>query len=242
MARTEPFGLDTSIFNTGLNATKIKAHVPQVTFAFSRTGISWGYKDPTFATSKNLFENEVGIWFGGYHVLYPNESGVAQATNFLNVAGKNLDAYVWDLELQHGATPEKIRETLRICCSELLNKGLPVWVYMSPGWCNSYLMPYGTPTPSYFKDVKWWLAQYLTSGAEHPGPLMKANGVDPSWVYVHQTAETYDGAKFGQPYGTKIDTNRWLKGFPSITPPTEITDTEKLTRLWVAHPELHQGG
>ena len=61
------------------------------------------------------------------------------------------------------------------------------------------------------------------------------------------------GAKYGEIYTVyevsgdwmRIGTNRWFYGIPSYveklsdTPPTEPTDSEKLKKLWDAHPEIH---
>lgn len=233
MIRNEPFGIDLSSHNEHIDVDKLRAFIPRVEFAWARTGESWGYKDPKFDIFRDQFENQLGIWFGGYHILYPGQPALDQVKNFINIAGKNLRGYAWDVELVHGCTPLQIRECMRIACEETLNLGLPTWGYTSPGWANSWIIPDGVAAPAFFAQIKWWLAQYTGTDNEHPGPLMEMNGVKPQNVYIHQSHNRWEGYLIGQPSGSPhFDGNRWLIGAPiQPTPQPEPEQPSANTRL-----------
>lgn len=238
MARTEPFGIDVSQHNDRVNIDLVTTYRPKIVYAWARTGISWAYKDTRFDYFRDVFEYRMGIWFGGYHVLYPDQSGQAQARNMVKIAGKELKGYACDVELVRGCSPAKIRQEMGNFCMEILNMGLDAWGYTSPLWANSYIIPSGAIAPDWFSKIKWWLAQYLRIVAEHPGPLSRMNGVATSDVYIHQTSSMFSGPDIGQPTGAPyFDGNRWLIGTPGgITPPPQpSTLEERVARLESFH-------
>ena len=240
LVRTEPFGIDLSSHNDRIDENKIKAYSPKISFAWVRSGESWGYEDPKFSTFRAQLTNVVE-WIGAYHVLYPGENAKNQAQKMISIAGKSMRGYAVDVELIHSQSPSTIREACRVFVSEILNAGLDAWLYTSPKWFTSYVIPFPQSVPDWFKSVKWWLAQYLTSGVEHPGPVSLPRGVTKDLVYIHQTTSSLSGALIGQPVTSpKLDGNRAIQMMPGLsTPPAEPTDAEKLARLWDAHPEIH---
>ena len=225
--RTEPFGIDVSQHNRKMDIDRLKNYLPRIAFAWARSGESWGYKDPTFDYFRDLFEKQFGIWFGAYHVMYPGENPVNQAKKFVSNVGKDCKGYAWDVELVHGRTPKQIQECMRICSLELLNMGLPVWGYTSPGWAGSngnsgWIMPKQLIYPAWINQIKWWFAQYTFSGVEYAGVCDIMNGVKRENVYIHQTTSALNGQLFGQPVGSpKTDGNRWLIGKPPMPPTAE---------------------
>jgi len=220
--RTEPFGIDVSSNNDFMDIDKLKNYIPKVSFAWARSGMSWGWKDPKFDYFRDLYENQLGVWFGAYHVMYPGESPVNQAKKFVSIVGKDCRGYAWDVELTHGKTPAQIRECMRVCSLELLNMGLPVWGYTSPGWANGWIMPKQLVYPAWINQIKWWFAQYTLSGVEYAGVCDIMNGVKRENVYIHQTTSSLNGRLFGQPVGSpKTDGNRWLIGKPPMPPTSE---------------------
>jgi GH25 family lysozyme M1 (1,4-beta-N-acetylmuramidase) len=72
-------------------------------------------------------------------------------------------------------------------------------MYSRAGWVNQYLAG-----AAWLDDYDWWLATYLTSGAEHPGPPVLPKGVT-SWL-IHQTSS--HGKGIGSESGN-MDYDRW---------------------------------
>lgn len=218
--RSEPFGIDLSSHNGGVSVETLRKFRYPIRFAWARTGESYAWQDPKFIQYRDIFENQLGVWFGGYHVLYPGEPGAAQAKNMIRIAGKGLPGYACDAELIHGQTPTKIRTEMGNFVQEILMAGLPAWGYTSPGWANTWILPYGVAVPAWMEKIKWWLGQYLTFPEgytgydEHPGPVMAMNGVRKDQVYIHQTTSSLPGKDAGQPASSpRLDGNRMLIDF-----------------------------
>lgn len=235
--RTEEFGIDVSSHNEQVDVAKLKSFVPKIAFGWARTGESYAWQDPKFNYFRDIFENQLGIWFGGYHILYPGENPAAQAKNMIKIAGKSLPGYACDTELIHGCSAKQIQTAMGIFAQEILMAGLPAWGYTSPGWANGWLFPASLPIPSWANLLKWWLGQYLVfpdgyiGYDEHPGPLMAMNGVKKEKVFIHQTTSSLPGKAIGQPAGSpRLDGNRMLIDFisgympPVIVPPIEIPE------------------
>lgn len=100
----------------------------------------------------------------------------------------------------------------------------------------------------------WWLAQYRFAlpaplyTPEYPSPPNLPAGVS-GWL-IHQTAERYNGSAVGV-VSRYVDSNRWngsvldvlrCFGMDNVEPepevPPELSDKEKLDKLWNAHKEL----
>lgn len=235
ITRTEPFGVDFSMHNGAVDMAKVRAHTPKITFAWGKTGESYGYEDPKFDEFRTKFEDD-GIWFGGYHFFYPAEDPKAQVKKFLEIGGRSLAGYAWDMEFSHGQAPAKILSGLGIAVMEMLNMGLPVWVYGPPYFLNDHVIPEPLAVPEWFGHVNWWIAQVLTSGREHPGPVEEVRGVSPERVIIHQSAWKWKGSLIGQVGSYHLDGNRWLKGTPGNVTAPETPEPEPETP-----PEIDPG-
>jgi GH25 family lysozyme M1 (1,4-beta-N-acetylmuramidase) len=208
------FGIDLSRYNTSpdgkvkVDFDVISDHQPEVVFIAMRTGVSWGYQDPWFAT---YFQEagRIGRVRLAYHVLYPGESAERQMDNLFRIMGAVDFAHVpivLDLELDHGKSVSRITA----CTVESLNiirrrtGRIPI-IYSCAGWVNQYLRAADLP------PVHWWLAQYRWSlpyplyTPEYPCPPAMPAGVK-DWL-IHQTA--CRGASVGAKANYFMDYNRW---------------------------------
>jgi lysozyme len=98
------------------------------------------------------------------------------------------------------------------------------------------------PIPAWLADHPLWVANYGVSE-----PMLSATSHWPQGWTFWQYSSTGDGKAFGME-SKGLDMN-WYNGSEAelrafagqgIPPaPVEITDAEKLKRLWEAHPELH---
>ncbi len=211
---TFAFGIDLSRYNTSpdgriqVDFDVVAAHEPEVVFIAMRTGVSWGYQDPWFAT---YFEEagRIGRARLAYHVLYPGESAQRQMDNLFRILGGvdlSCTPLVLDLELDHGQTRERISAATCECCQILRSRtGRTPILYSRAGWVNQFLNIDSLP------PVHWWLAQYRwpwlypMHTPEYPCPPALPVGVS-SWL-VHQTA--CRGASIGARAAYFMDYNRW---------------------------------
>lgn len=85
----------------------------------------------------------------------------------------------------------------------------------------------------------WWLAQYLSNGAEHPGPVALPKSVTPDRVIIHQTSSHGDGPTYGAT-SLNIDLNRWIWGSEHFTDFTgaeeEPPQEEPTVNIWTTYP------
>jgi len=218
MARTEPFGIDVSRWQDKMNWDAVASHASSVQFAGIRAGVSWGYQDSWFRWNWDE-SKRVGIPRGAYHVVYPGESVQRQMDAFLATVGEDRGELplILDCELDHGLSVVQINRTIEGCVDYLYQKTqrMPL-LYTRANWVDTYITGKGTP-PAWLQSVDWWLAQYLKSGVEHPGPVAIPKGVKAERVLIHQTSDK------GKPIGCgaaikTMDYNRWIgTGSRSIT-------------------------
>ncbi|NSW53312.1 MAG: hypothetical protein HPY85_12475 [Anaerolineae bacterium] len=202
-----PFGIDVSRWQGTINWNVIAAHVPKVEFVAIRAALSWGYTDTYFAY--NWAEaRRVGIPRSAYHVIYPDEDPVRQMSYFLNVVGDDLGELplTIDVELDRDVPPATYRLRLKAALDYIENtvNRRPI-IYSRASFINTWVTGSDTP-PSWYNFYDWWLAQYLLSGEEHPGPPTLPRGVMRSRVIIHQTSDR------GEPFGVEsgaLDYNRW---------------------------------
>jgi len=258
------FGLDLSgnQGNIDFNKTANPEGFPRVRFVACRTGISWAYKDAWFETYwKSLKEKMPSVKRIAYHVLYPSQPVIDQVNNMKSrfPNGFDGDAVVNDLELSQDQTPTKISES----CYEFTNRirdwsKKPAIIYSRFSWVETYMDYWSLKYVNWFRDQLWWMANYY--GVNWLGiPILKEYPTEKMYVperlndfnvIIHQTGEKGDGYKVGT-VSKQVDTDRWTKSnneFYSLfgqeeipVDPTqpELSDDEKLGRLWTAHPELH---
>ncbi|MBN2048662.1 MAG: hypothetical protein JW750_12525 [Anaerolineaceae bacterium] len=236
-----PFGIDVSRYQGLIDWDVIADHDPKVEFVGIRAAISWGYQDPWF--KRNWQEaKRVGIPRCAYQVLYPKQNPERQMDHFLTVVGDDLGELplVLDVELDHDATPNQLRSALYRCLLYLEQKtGKKPIVYSRASFIDYYVTGTGGIIP-WLNNYDWWLAQYLASGDEHPGPPALPKGVTRDKVIIHQTADR------GKPFGVQskaLDYDRWQGTLASFyqyiglqpTPPTPpggpLTLEERVERL-----------
>ena len=222
-----PFGIDVSSWQGAINWNVVAAHTnPKVEFAAIRAAISWGYKDPRF--DFNWAESRrVGIPRTAYHVIYPAEDPVRQMNHFLNCVGGDLGELplTIDVELSHDVSPAAYRTclltSLQYLATRIQRRAI---IYSRASFIDNYVTGSGNTPPGWYNLYDWWLAHYLMSGVEHPGPPALPRGVSRGRVIIHQTSDR------GTPIGvesTGLDYNRWQFPLPhfnhysglSIPPP-----------------------
>ena len=204
-----PFGIDVSRYQGVIDWDVIAAHEPKVEFVGIRAAISWGYKD-TYLDFNWAEARRVGIPRTAYHVFYPTEDPVRQMAHFINCLDGDLGEMPLsiDVELEHDATPEEFQQNLYAALKYIqeVTQRKPI-IYSRANFMN-YIVTGGldeTP-PEWYADYDYWLAQYLLSGEEHPGPPRMPNGVPRSRCIIHQTSGS------GEPFGVQsgaLDYNRW---------------------------------
>lgn len=226
---------DSSAWHPATDWSQAKAQ--GVRYVINRASLSYGYKDPCFKPWVARL-HALGMYAGCYHYLYPAQPAAKQYDNFMAQIGDgNWDGIPWaDIEAAQGCSTAQIEDCLlRFCEMVDAGTGKRTGIYSRASWMNQYL-----PNRSWINERKWWLAQYLTSGKEHPGPVLMPTGLKRENVLLHQTS-----AK-GMLGGETIDMNRWQGEREGLTAylgadavPVVVDDGEKLARLWAAHPELH---
>ena len=251
-SKEKPLGIDVSANQAYRDATgkiilkhmgwnKVAAHKPAVMFAGIRAGISWQYVDPAFAYNRAECKR-LGIPQTAYHVFYPNEDPILQAQHFVNVMGTDFGEIppTADVELGeygHKCTPAQYQKALLayLVEIELLTKRRPL-IYSRANFINYYVTGSGTP-PSWLNEYDWWLAQYLSSGAEHQGPPALPAGVDRERCVIQQTSDRGPGKTEYGTMSASIDLNRWqlsqsaLSAFLYGSGVVELTMEERVARL-----------
>ena len=213
------FGIDVSRYQGVCKWPIIAAK--GVKFAGIRTSISWAYVDPQAqANIDGALANGIDIL--PYWVLYPNEDAKKQVDHFYGLLQKwgvklNETYCVIDVEMYagfHKCTPAKYQSTLSnaLVYSKTISGKAPV-IYSRASFINYYVTGIGQifnpKIPSWYDTHYWWLAHYLSSGLEHPGPVAIPKGVDRGRVIIHQTTDK------GTPFGVEsaaLDYNRWQLG------------------------------
>jgi len=235
----EPFGIDTADCNGPVNLSAPGAK--KVQFAAARCGIGYWYRDAQYVATRDQAE-KMGIPFLAYHVLIPGNDVKAQAKAFRSWAGEGCWGYSGDFEVANGCSPSIVSANTRDYLAETAGFGWRNVPYSSPGWINEYFRSQITYLlPDWINFYQWWLSQYLTSGAENPGPLSVPLGMKMENVLIFQTG-SQEQNKYGSIYDSRfVDTDRWVgNGFPSVpvkpeTTPVEVTPAPAETETGVMH-------
>lgn len=238
----KPFGIDVSRWQGRINWDLVAANQEPVRYVGIRATISWGYADSWFR--QNWSEaKRVGILRMAYHVVYPGESADRQINHFLQLVGEDTGELplVLDVELNHNRSPDQIETTILRCASLIKARtGRDPIIYSRGTWVDQFITAGGMP-PAWLNEYDWWLAHYLRSGDEHPGPPRLPKGLIRERCIIHQTASK------GAPIGVEsksLDYNRWqfdldhLEYYAGVR--FGLSLEEKVERLWAIHPELHE--
>lgn len=239
----KPFGIDVSRWQGKINWDIIAAHKEPVRFAGIRATISWGYADSWF--KRNWQEaKRVGILRMAYHVIYPAQDPKRQMDNLFNTVGSDTGELplVLDVELDHKQSPDKIQSNILKSAAIIEERtGRKPIIYSRASWVNPFITANRTP-PGWLNDYDWWLAHYLRSGSEHPGPPALPKGLVSERLLIHQTSD--HGPAIGAE-SKMMDYNRWqydeahLEKYAGVK--FGLSYEEKFDLLWKAHPELHPG-
>ena len=213
-----------------------KAKAAGARFAFIRAGqASWLDQDFTYNWQQS---HAAGIPRGAYWYLDHRYDPQAQAALFwktVTVAGDHGDLpMVVDFEHRTpGLTrADAIRRlTTFVEALHLLDPRPPI-IYTGP----AYWTEFGSTDPTW-KTHPLWIAHYSTVSPTVPAPWF-------TWTFW-QYSNHGDGHAFGME-SLGLDMDRYNNGLgfdvPILTPaapPPQLTDAEKLNRLWLAHSELH---
>lgn len=171
--------------------------------AFIRAGVSWGYTDAWFA--RNWAEVlRIGTPRSAYHVVYPLENAIKQMDFLFSVLGSDLGELpiTLDCELDHGGGYKQIAATVAKCVEIIKDRtGQTPILYSRANWINSYIVGaengIANPAPAWLKKLPLFLAQYLISGEEHPGPVSIPWGCSRDKAILHQTTAKADGIALG---------------------------------------------
>jgi GH25 family lysozyme M1 (1,4-beta-N-acetylmuramidase) len=224
----KPFGIDLSKYQGMVDWDVVAAHEPKVRFVGIRATVNWGYTDSWFSRNWSSAKN-AGILRTAYHVIFPGESTNRQMTHFLSVVGDDLGELplTLDIELDHGYSYAKIRDSLYACASILeSNTGKKPIIYSRALWVDEHVTGPAGRAPLWLDQYKWWLAQYLRTPDEHPGPPAMPKGVSRENVIIHQTTQK------GIPFGVEtkqLDYDRWqgdldsMYQFAGVKPPEDGT-------------------
>lgn len=195
------FGIDVSRYQGKINWDFISRHQPKVVFAGIRATVSWGYTDSWF--QHNWEEaKRVGVLRMAYHVVFPGENATRQMDSFLRLVGLDTGELplVLDVELDHGLSPSAISLNILRCAQIIESRtGRKPILYSRASWVNQFMAG-----ASWLDQYDWWLAQYLSTPGEHPGPPNLPSGVK-QWQ-IHQTTS------HGSPIGVEslqMDYDRW---------------------------------
>ena len=189
---------------------------------------------------------------GAYHYYSSHSPWKAQADFFLNVVkDKGFQFYAIDYETAYNTLDKRtISEFAEMVKYIKAQTGKKVLCYFNWNVFTNFIKPYGYDAWINNEDV--WYAWYPYQTSEDP-PVSIAKPIGMGNYRIHQygagdvggTAGYNAGANYGggsrgidlNAYnGTIDDMRQWLN--LETIPKPEVSDAEKLSRLWKAHPEL----
>lgn len=213
---TRPLIRDTSRHNGFIDAAVSQAN--GVRMLIPRAGISWGYSDAQFvATYQGAKDN--GLYRSSYHVIYTDQPivettarpGVSQLNHWFNIHPKrDVIPRVIDFEVDRGDTPAQKAAAMTLMSDEVQKRdGERPIIYSRTNLINQWLVGW---SDDYKNDHYYIIAQYLTDPTkEHPGPPDIPNGIDPSRIIMHQSADKLPGFP-GEAQSAALDRIRWQNG------------------------------
>jgi lysozyme len=141
-----------------------------VHFAYIKATEGTGYTDPCFAINWQS-AHSAGVLRGAYHYFHPRLDARSQARAFFTALGNDCGELPPALDLE---TPELTGPSLISALSRFLQEleilsGFPLIIYTSPGFWNSYIVPYPPEWPSKYP---LWIAHYGVSRPSIPYPWL----------------------------------------------------------------------
>jgi len=193
------------------------------------------YIDTRFATHyKNLRDRDVPI--GVYHYVVGN----VKYSNQVNAVKAILKDY--PLQLSHWADIEDTREgtaLTKAVVNNYLTYADDAFGVLNGIYTSMYAWRQIMQDSKAHGHRKLWVAHYTTASQ----PLMPA-GWSQYYLWQFTDRARFDGYKQGGLDCSRFNGSEyeWYAQFSTnveTTAPVEISDAEKLARLWQAHPELH---
>lgn len=231
------FGIDVSRWNGAIDWRAVSGYSPKILYAGIRASVGVNYRDPEFL-GHMIAAKSAGIARMPYHYFYPDQSVIAQISLFLDMlSGEKPEiGIVADIEETRGLSYSAAARSCEAFCKGLRDKsGVRVLIYSRKNIIDPLFNG-----ASWLASFDWWVANYLSNGNEHAGPPLMPKGV--SAYRFHQTSSS------GSIPGVEsldVDHNRFSGGpddfyryIGAVPPVPEISDAEKLSRLWESHPEL----
>lgn len=225
---------DSNVTPQGFNW--VKAKQSGATFAFIKAGQA-NFQDEDFAYNWRESKS-AGIPRGAYWYLDNRYDALAQANMFMNIMAGQADRgelpQVVDFEDRQLPKPApsvaQTRLKAMLGTIQRVDGRVPI-IYTAP----AYWLEFGSSIIDW-RTYPLWIANYGVTEPTVPVPWQ-------GWAFWQYTPNG-NGLLYGAE-SKSIDLNYYQfgHGFDSVitgtTPPVELTDKEKLDRLWAAHPELH---
>lgn len=185
--------IDWDKFNDALYKNK------PISAVFIRSGVSWGYTDAWFARNwaeaKRILKPR-----SAYHVIYPEQDATRQMDSMFKVIGDDLGELpqTLDCELDHGLGYIEIAATIEKCVNIIRSRtGRRPILYSRAQWINDYIIGPSKVPPAWLLELSLFLAQYLSSGEDHPGPVSIPHGCSASKAVLHQVTKSANGLLLG---------------------------------------------
>lgn len=202
----KPLWRDISIYQKIWDAFVSRAN--GVYGAFIRS--SYGFmKDENFPSNYKRAYN-AGLYRSSYHALYPELSWVKQLDIWYS-QHPAIDGIprCLDVELKNGIDSHEIGWICHDISRTILSRdGVRPIIYSRANLINPWFEEW---TPEALNEHYYWLAQYLFTGAEHPGPVTLPNRLTRERVLWHQTSSHKPDFP-GEAESLSIDWDRWELG------------------------------
>jgi len=197
----KPFGIDTSSYQGGLiDWQEMKAR--GVLFAGMRASV--GVRVDAWFKRNWQKAKEAGIFRTAYCAIWPNIDPVLQANLFISLIKDDPGELppTLDLEIDAGKSVAEIIKCIETVIKLVTDQiGKPV-LYSRANWVDTYMAGC-----KWLNNYDWWLAQYLRTADEHPGPPTLPKTVERSRVIIHQTSQK--GTPMGNIATKQLDLDRW---------------------------------
>lgn len=227
-------GIDTSHWESTILWDKVAASKK---FVWCKATESYTYKDPDYKADIQAAK-AAGMLVGSYHFFRWAGDTIKQTNFFLDtIQGMPMDLPpVIDIEENNiGYGWKNYQTAIKLCLDMIeVKTGRKPIIYTSKNFWQY------TGNPVWSKDYPLWVAHYSTAIT---APLLPV-GWD-HWTFWQYSEAgkidgiPYDGVDLNRFNGSYLDLLAFCK-IETIPPVvTEPTDSEKLKRLWDAHPELH---
>ncbi len=175
----------------------------------ARAGVGWGYQDERFL-EYYAQAKAGGLYRSSYHVIWTDLDVQKQADNWFSIHPEiDVIPRAIDLEVdRNDSIAQKSDAVMEMSDIVLARDGVRPIIYSRYRLIDDWLKLWSA---SDLNAHYYWLAQYLLSGAEHPGPPTLPDRVKVDRVLLHQTADKKPGFP-GEAQSAAVDYNRYQFG------------------------------